>query len=154
CRVVRGRVAALVSRMKEMDARRRRNRIGLAAGAACLRIVRFDQREQRAPRHHLFHLGQEDLLAGPLALAHALGITERQLHRSSPSLRCAIVAQSGRVVQTFLKPTCVAEPATWQAYPATWLAERSAFGLNELLDVAPHGPQSTSSIRPNREFSL
>ncbi|WP_220429106.1 hypothetical protein, partial [Vulcaniibacterium gelatinicum] len=46
-----------------------------------------------------------DLPPGTLALAHALGVTERQLHRSSPQSRCAIVAEIMGVVQTFPKVT-------------------------------------------------
>ena len=87
-RVVQGffhrRVAERVPLLQEMDAQHRRQRVRLAAGTAQLRVVRLDQRQQRLPRHHLLHLGQEDLPPRALALAQGLGITERQLHRSSP----------------------------------------------------------------------
>src|SRR3546814_14102005 len=33
--------------------------------------------------------------------------------------------------------TSVVEPTTWQVLPAMLLVERSGFGLNELLDLAP-----------------
>ena len=35
-----------------------------------------------------------------------------------------------------VKPTCVAEPTTWQAFSAMLLVERSKFGLNELLGLS------------------
>ncbi|MFP5373586.1 MAG: hypothetical protein ACLGHW_01620, partial [Gammaproteobacteria bacterium] len=43
------------------------------------------------------------LPARALARAQALGVTERQLHRSSSPAGCAIVAGIGGVVQTFPK---------------------------------------------------
>jgi len=42
--------------------------------------VRLDQGKQSLPRHDALHLRKEDLAPGLLALAQALGVTERQLH--------------------------------------------------------------------------
>lgn len=78
------------------------SRIRLTTGAAHFRVVRLDQRQQCLPRHHLLHLGQEDLPPRALALALALGITERQLHRTSPQSRCAIVAEIGELFRASL----------------------------------------------------
>ncbi|OAS04544.1 hypothetical protein AYO08_14360 [Pseudomonas putida] len=49
------------------------------ATTAGLWIMRLDQFHQTAPRHHLFHLGQETLTAGLLALTGALEIGKSHL---------------------------------------------------------------------------
>ena len=48
-----------------------------------------------------------------------------------------------------VKPTCVAQPATWQALPAMLLVERSRFGLNELLDLS----YFISACAANKDFT-
>ena len=73
-----------------------------ATGTAQLRMVRLDDREQVGPRHHLLHLGQKDLARRRLALAQVPGITESQLHLSSPESRCAIVAVKRKFVHRSL----------------------------------------------------
>ena len=46
-----------------------------ASTAAGLGVVQFDDVGRRLPGHHLFHLGQELLLARLLALASVLGVS-------------------------------------------------------------------------------
>lgn len=47
--------------------------------ATGLRVHRLDQLQQRLPRHHPFHLGQENLSSRTLALARVLRIAKSEL---------------------------------------------------------------------------
>ncbi|MCF7223788.1 hypothetical protein [Marilutibacter chinensis] len=82
----------------------------------------------------MLHLGQEDLPACALALAHTFSVTERQLHRSSTQSRCAIVADIRGVVLTFLNPETV--KTILAALPSaevflTWMIDNLANFLSE-----------------------
>jgi hypothetical protein len=52
--------------------------------------MRLDQRHQPAPRHHLFHLGQETLAAGWLALTGLLEIGKAHLAHGMAGLERAV----------------------------------------------------------------
>jgi hypothetical protein len=60
-------VAQAVPLLQEVHPQHARHADGRAAHAATTGVVRFDERDQRRPRHHLLRLAQE-LLAPGLAL--------------------------------------------------------------------------------------
>src|SRR5690606_32418533 len=95
------RVAVAKPVLQQMHTQHGHQRIGRTPTFS-LRVVRLDQRDQALPRHHLFHLDQEQLLAGLLALAGVLGVGEGHLlHRKALRVKSADFAKSGSLSQSF-----------------------------------------------------
>lgn len=77
-RLFHGGIAQREPILQQVNAQHGFQRIRLAATAS-LWVVRLDQRHQSTPRYHLFHLGQETLATGLLALAGVLEIGKAHL---------------------------------------------------------------------------
>ncbi len=81
-RLFHRRVAQPEPVLHQVHPQHRLQRVGLTA-AARHRIERLDQIQQRLPRHHLLHLGQEHFAPRLLALARVLRVPKAHLtHRS------------------------------------------------------------------------
>lgn len=90
--------------------------------------MRFDQRQQVLPRHHLIHLGQKHLAPRLLALAVVLRVAEGQLHRNRPLGSLIDCRRSDCFVQTFPKRSTMqaignkrerAREARWEHFKAS-----------------------------------